>query len=161
MNIEDALHDGAGPLRAVDDQCARLAAVKDAGERSGVALFINARVDTFLRGAGGLEETVARASAYLDAGADGIFVPGVVDAETIAALTAAIPAPINILVGPSAPAIPALGQLGVARASLGSAVAEAAYTVARRAAVEAFGPGTYETVRDALDYSTINASMSR
>jgi hypothetical protein len=41
------------------------------------------------------------------------------------------------------------------------AVAEAAYAVAQRAAVEAFGPGTYEAVSDALDYSVINRLTGR
>jgi 2-methylisocitrate lyase-like PEP mutase family enzyme len=162
VNIEDAGRDiGDGPLRAVADQCARLAAGRAAADESGVPLFINARVDTFLRGAGGIEDTVARASAYLDAGADGVFVPGVVDPETIAALVAAIAAPLNILVGPGAPPVPELARLGVARASLGSSVAEAAYAVAQRAAVEAYGPGTYEAVRGGLDYSVLNALMGR
>jgi 2-methylisocitrate lyase-like PEP mutase family enzyme len=152
---------GAGLLRAVADQCARLAAARAAARESGVPVFINARVDTFLCGAGGIEDTVARASAYLEAGADGVFVPGVVDPETIAALVAAIAAPLNVLVGPGAPPVPELARLGVARASLGSAVAQAAYAVAQRAAVEAFGPGTYEAVSDALDYGVINGLMGR
>jgi 2-methylisocitrate lyase-like PEP mutase family enzyme len=151
---------GAGPLRAVGDQCARLAAARAAARESGVPVFINARVDTFLRG-GGIKDTVARASAYLEAGADGVFVPGVVDPETIAALVAAIAAPLNILVGPGAPPVPELARLGVARASLGSAVAQAAYAVAQRAAVEAYGPGTYDAVKDGLDYSVLNGLMGR
>ncbi|QLQ40360.1 isocitrate lyase/PEP mutase family protein [Micromonospora robiginosa] len=159
VNVEDARHDGNGPLRPVDDQCARLAAVRAAADRAGIPLYVNARVDTFLRGAGGVPETVARAEAYLAAGADGIFVPGTVDPETVAALVAAVPAPLNVLAGPGAPPIAELARLGVARVSLGSAVAEAAYAVARRAAAEAFGAGTYDALTDALDYGTINALM--
>ncbi|MFI5837893.1 isocitrate lyase/phosphoenolpyruvate mutase family protein [Micromonospora sp. NPDC051300] len=159
VNVEDARHDGGGPLRPVDDQCARLAAVRAAADRAGIPLYVNARIDTFLRGAGGVSETAARAEAYLAAGADGVFVPGTVDPETVAALVAAIPAPLNVLAGPGAPPIAELARLGVARVSLGSAVAEAAYAVARRAAAEAFGAGTYDALTDALDYGTINALM--
>ncbi|MFC4021947.1 isocitrate lyase/phosphoenolpyruvate mutase family protein [Micromonospora sp. GCM10011542] len=159
VNVEDAHHDGGSPLRAVDDQCARLAAVRAAAESAGVPLFINARVDTFLLAGGDLDETVARASAYLSAGADGVFVPGVVDPATIRKLVDAIPAPLNVLAGPGAPPVPELARLGVARVSLGSSVAEAAYTVARRAADEAFGAGTYDALADALDYGTLNTLM--
>ncbi|MEV0005595.1 isocitrate lyase/phosphoenolpyruvate mutase family protein [Micromonospora sp. NPDC050980] len=159
VNVEDARHDGTGPLRAVDDQCARLGAVRAAADRAGIPLYVNARVDTFLRGVGGVPETAARAEAYLAAGADGIFVPGTVDPATVAALVAAVPAPLNVLAGPGAPPIAELARLGVARVSLGSAVAEAAYAVAHRAAAEAFGAGTYGALADALDYGTINALM--
>ncbi|WP_174531141.1 isocitrate lyase/phosphoenolpyruvate mutase family protein, partial [Micromonospora maritima] len=93
------------------------------------------------------------------AGADGVFVPGTVDPRTVAALVAAIPAPLNVLAGPGAPPVAELARLGVARVSLGSAVAEAAYAVVRRAAVEALGDGTYGALADALDYGTINELM--
>ncbi|MGW5671899.1 isocitrate lyase/PEP mutase family protein [Micromonospora sp. NPDC003776] len=161
VNIEDARHSGETPLRPVDEQCARLAAVRSAADRTGIPLYVNARIDTFLRGVGGVRETVARAEAYLAAGADGVFVPGTVEPATVAALVAAIPAPLNILAGPGAPAVAELAKLGVARVSLGSSVAEAAYAVARRAAEEAFSAGTYGALADALDYGTLNELMRR
>lgn len=104
---------------------------------------------------------MSRANAYLAAGADGIFVPGLSDPETIAKLVAEIPAPVNILAGPGSPSVAELATLGVARVSLGSSVAEAAYGVARRAAEEAYGTGTYQALADTLDYGTINALMRR
>ncbi|GIG86855.1 isocitrate lyase/PEP mutase family protein [Plantactinospora endophytica] len=161
VNLEDAAPDGGPGLREVADQCARLAAARSAGAEVGVPVYVNARIDTFLRGAGGLPETLDRAAAFLEAGADGIFVPGVVDPETVAALVAGIPAPVNIMAGPGAPTVPELARLGVARVSLGSAVAEAAYAVVRRAAEEAFGPGGYGSLADALDYGTVNELMRR
>jgi 2-methylisocitrate lyase-like PEP mutase family enzyme len=160
VNIEDARHDGTPSLRDIDDQCARLCAARTAATEAGVPLFINARVDTYLRGLGGLAETVARASAYLAAGADGIFVPGVVDPDQVAVLVAKIAAPVNILAGPGAPSLPELAKLGVSRMSLGSSVAEAAYGVAQRVAEEAFGAGTYDALAGALDYGTVNALMA-
>ncbi|MFI6781116.1 isocitrate lyase/phosphoenolpyruvate mutase family protein [Micromonospora sp. NPDC050276] len=159
VNIEDARREGGSPLRDVSDQCDRIGAVRGAADAAGLPLFVNARIDTFLTGAGDVDETVTRAAAYLAAGADGIFVPGVVDPETIRALVQAVPAPLNVLAGPGAPAVQELARLGVARVSLGSSVAEAAYTVARRAADEALGAGTYGALADALDYGTLNALM--
>ncbi|MFU8876408.1 isocitrate lyase/PEP mutase family protein [Micromonospora sp. SL4-19] len=159
VNVEDARHDGAAPLREVGEQCDRLAAVRSAADRAGIPLFVNARVDTFLRGSGDVAETAARARAYLAAGADGVFVPGTVDLRTVAALVEAIPGPLNVLAGPGAPAVSELAEVGVARVSLGSAVAEAAYAVARRAAEEAFATGTYGALADALDYGTLNELM--
>jgi len=159
VNVEDALRDGGSPLRDVDDQCARIAAIRVAADAVGVPLFVNARIDTVLAGVGGLDETLARAGAYVAAGADGIFVPGVVDPATVAALVEKVPAPVNVLAGPGAPSVAELAALGVARVSLGSSVAEAAYAVARRAADEALGAGTYGALADAIDYGTFNALM--
>jgi 2-methylisocitrate lyase-like PEP mutase family enzyme len=161
VNLEDTAPGGGQGLREVADQSARLAAARAVADQVGVPLYVNARVDTFLRGAGGLPETLDRAAAYLRAGADGIFVPGVVDPETVAALVAGIPAPVNILAGPGAPTVPDLAKLGVARVSLGSAVAEAAYAVVRRAAEEAYGSGGYDALAGALDYGAVNELMRR
>lgn len=160
INLEDVAPTDAGQLRAVDDQCARIAAARTAGTSSSVPLFINARVDTFLRGIGDPDDrrsdVAHRAAAYLEAGADGIFVPGVVDPETVEWLVRAIPAPINILAGPGAPTVPELAALGVRRVSLGSSVAAAAYAVAERAARDLAAGGGYDALAAELDYGWLN-----
>ncbi|MEQ4305703.1 isocitrate lyase/phosphoenolpyruvate mutase family protein [Plantactinospora sp. B6F1] len=161
VNLEDAAPDGGPGLRDVADQSARLAATRAVADAVGIPLYVNARIDTFLRGTGGVPETLDRAAHYLLAGADGIFVPGVVDPETVAALVAGIPAPLNILAGPGAPAVPELARLGVARVSLGSSVATAAYAVVRRAAEEVYGSGGYDALAGALDYGAVNELMRR
>jgi 2-methylisocitrate lyase-like PEP mutase family enzyme len=152
VNLEDG-------LRSVEDQVARLAAARAA---AGDGLFLNARIDTYLLSDGGGDDfgtAVARAEAYLAVGADGIFVPGVTDPETVAALVAKIPAPVNVLVGPGAPTVAELARLGVARVSLGSGVAEAAYAVMRRAVREALTDGTYTAIGEAMDYGELNGLM--
>jgi 2-methylisocitrate lyase-like PEP mutase family enzyme len=146
VNLEDG-------TRPAAEQVARLTAARAA---AGDALFINARIDTYLLGDRDFADTVARAEAYLAAGADGIFVPGVVDRQTVAALAAKIPAPLNVLVGPGAPSVAELAGLGVARVSLGSGVAQAAYAVMRRAVREMLGAGTYDPVAGALEYGELN-----
>ncbi len=94
------------------------------------------------------------------AGADGIFVPGVTDAETIAALAAGIAVPLNVLAGPGTPPVAELGRLGVARVSLGSAVAEAAYAVARRAARDLLTGGGYGVLADGISYPELNGLLA-
>lgn len=163
VNIEDGSRDGTDPLRPVAEQAERLAAARAAADRAGVPLFLNARVDVYLRGAGEesgrLAETLARAAAYLEAGASGVFVPGVSSPELIAALTAGIDAPVNVLVQPQTPSVPELAGFGVARVSLGSAVAEAAYGLVRRATLELAEAGTYASVRESMSYGEINSLM--
>ncbi|MEU9972091.1 isocitrate lyase/phosphoenolpyruvate mutase family protein [Streptomyces sp. NPDC051014] len=163
VNIEDARYDGAGngSLRPVAEQAGRIAAARAAADEEGVPLFVNARIDTFLRGAGGVDGTLERAAAYRGAGADGIFVPGVTDPETVAALVAGVDGPLNVLVGPGAPPVAELAALGVARVSAGSALAEAAYATVRRAARELLEAGTCGGLADGLGYGELNALLGR
>ncbi|MFC9492164.1 isocitrate lyase/phosphoenolpyruvate mutase family protein, partial [Streptomyces hydrogenans] len=139
---------------------ARLEAVRASAERAGADLFVNARVDTYLLALGDpatrLRDTLERARSYVDAGADGIFVPGVTDPGLIATLAEALTVPLNVLAAPGTPSVKELGALGVARVSLGSGIAQAAYAVARRAARELYGAGTYDSLRQDLDYTHLN-----
>ncbi|PBC94540.1 2-methylisocitrate lyase-like PEP mutase family enzyme [Streptomyces sp. Ag82_O1-15] len=164
VNIEDALYDGegagdGGPLRPVAEQAERIAAARAAADAAGVPLFINARIDTVLRGAGGVEETLERAAAFLAAGADGIFVPGAVDPGTVKSLVAGVEGPLNVLVGPGAPSVAELAALGVARISTGSSIAQAAHAVVRRAARELLSAGTYDSLTGGLDYAELNTRL--
>ncbi|MGW3150983.1 isocitrate lyase/PEP mutase family protein [Streptomyces sp. NPDC001177] len=162
INIEDALYEeGSGALRPVAEQAERIAAAREAADAQGVPLFVNARIDTFLRGAGGVDATLERAAAFRAAGADGIFVPGAVDPETVRALVEGIDGPLNVLVGPDAPSVAELAALGVARVSAGSGLAEAAYAVVRRAARELLDAGTYEAQAQGLDYGELNTLLAR
>lgn len=163
VNVEDVAAGGAG-LRPAAEQAARIAVLRRTADATGVPLFVNARIDTYLRGigapAGRLAETVERARAYAAAGADGIFVPGVLDPATLRELVAAVPLPLNVLAGPGAPPVGELAALGVRRVSCGTSLAEAAYGAARRAAVEVLGAGTYGAMEDAgVDYGELNALL--
>lgn len=154
VNIEDG--HGAG-LRDVQEQKERLRAARDAA----AGLYINARVDVYLRGVGEpegrLQHTLDRAKAYLEAGASGIFVPGVTDLDTVRELAGKIDAPLNVLAGPGAPAIHELGTAGAARVSVGTALASAAYATAKKAAEELLTKGTYDSTEEGLGYGELNA----
>jgi 2-methylisocitrate lyase-like PEP mutase family enzyme len=150
INIEDGWHGGAQAQRTVGDQVARIAAARAAG-----GLFINARIDTFFGGTRDLGDVFERAAAYLEAGADGVFVPGLTDLDTVAAVVAKVGAPVNVMVGAGAPAIRAFAEVGVARVSLGASVAGAAYGFARRIAAEALAKGTYELLAEPVDYGLL------
>ncbi|MFJ2033379.1 isocitrate lyase/phosphoenolpyruvate mutase family protein [Streptosporangium sp. NPDC087985] len=164
INLEDAHHGGPTSLRPVGEQADRIAAARRAADEAGIPLFVNARIDTYLRAVGDpatrLNETLDRAAAYVEAGADGIFIPGLLDSETLPVLVEKVSVPLNVLAGPGAPAVATLADLGVARISLGSSIAETAYAVARRAALELFGSGTYTALAGALDYSEVNVLLA-
>ncbi|MDQ6659274.1 MAG: isocitrate lyase/phosphoenolpyruvate mutase family protein [Actinomycetota bacterium] len=157
INIED--YDSSG-FREVDVQSRRLTTIRQLADEAGVALYINARTDTYLAGKGDFNETVDRAHAYLAAGASGVFVPGVGDLDLIARLVAAIDAPLNILVGVGSPTIGELSDAGVRRASAGSSVAQAVYSHAMRAAKELLGAGTYTELADPITHPEMNKLMA-
>jgi 2-methylisocitrate lyase-like PEP mutase family enzyme len=119
-NVEDSLADGSG-LSPPAEQAERLRAAKEAAP----SLFLNARVDLFLRTAPDnhdealLGQALARAAAYIDAGADGIFVPGLAEEALIEAFCGACTVPVNILAAPGGPSTARLAGLGAARISHG------------------------------------------
>lgn len=154
VNLEDAVD---RTLRPIGEAVERVAAVREAAHMSGIDLYLNARTDGYLLGIADFEDTVSRAAAYLEAGASGIFVPGVTDLETVSRLTKAIDAPVNILTGPAAPAIPELKAAGVRRVSAGSSLAAAVFGHLERAAHELLESGTYRELAGARTWASMNA----
>lgn len=161
LNLEDAPGPAGAPVVDAEHHAARIAAMRAAAREAGVDLFINARTDSYLRKLGAddaarFDETVRRARLYVEAGADGVFVP-LAPTEVIGRLAAAIDAPLNVIAGPGSPAIAELGRLGVARVSLGPGLARSVMAHVRRAAAEVLGGGTYEALREQLSSPDANA----
>lgn len=99
INLEDGVQHRS--LRDVDDAARRIAAARTAAQAAGVPIVINARVDVWIVGRDAnptarLADAVHRARAYLAAGADCVYPLGLTDRDTIAALVAAIDAPVNV-----------------------------------------------------------------
>lgn len=126
INFEDRII-GADELHTIDDQSARIRAIREAAAKTGVPFYINARTDVFLKtypakhDAGQLEEALQRGAAYAEAGASGLFAPGLRDPELIGKLCERTSLPVNILVLPDTPPVKTMAQLGVARISYGGA----------------------------------------
>ena len=120
-NLEDRVIGGEG-LVPVAEQAERLAAVRAA---VGPDFFINARCDLFFQpGRGSANERAAaaleRGRAYAEAGASGLFLPGLIDEALIERVCKDGALPVNILAIPGAPDAKRLAALGVARISHGS-----------------------------------------
>ena len=155
-NLEDAK--AAGELYPLEVQVARIRAARAAAPE----LFLNARTDIYLEDIGAAEDRLAAATerihAFAAAGADGVFVPGVADPGTIAALAAQTTLPLNVLAGPATPAVPALEALGVRRVSVGSWPMRRTLGVLREIAAELRGRGTFGFTREAvMGYDEANA----
>ena len=165
VNLEDSPGRDGEPLMAPEIHAERIRAAREAARAAGGDLVINARTDPYLLKAGAPEtrfdESVRRARIYREAGADCIFVPGVIDAESIGALVQAIGGPVNVLAFPGVPSIPELGKLGVARVSLGGGVARAALSATQRVAREVLEQGTYQSLEHNMSSVDINGMFTR
>jgi 2-methylisocitrate lyase-like PEP mutase family enzyme len=124
INFEDQIVAGDS-LYSIEEQSARIAAVRATAESRSIPLFINARTDIFLKTYPAvhtdeqLDEAIARAEAYAKAGASGFFAPGLRDPEMIKSLCERSPLPVNIMVLPDTPSNKEMALLGVARISYG------------------------------------------
>jgi 2-methylisocitrate lyase-like PEP mutase family enzyme len=165
MNFEDATGDPARPLFELQEQVERIHAIREQGDSLGVPLVVNARTDVYLLQIGEATtrygEALRRLSAYRDAGADCLFVPGLMDFATIRQFVADLNCPVNILAVPSSPSVGELKGAGVRRISLGSGPMRAAMGLLRRLATEVSIDGTYSVLRDAPSHAEMNKLMGR
>lgn len=129
INFEDRVVQGTG-LYEVDAQVARIKAARSAGDAAGVPIFINARTDLFLQSGPDehamlISAALERAAAYAEAGADGVFVPGLGDLALINQVVQGVALPLNVMMG-AQPSVAGLAEQGVARVSYGPAPYRAA-----------------------------------
>ena len=125
--------------------------------------MINARTDVYLFAVGEpearLEAVAERAALYRSYGADCVFVPGVIDFSTIAELVKATEGPLNVMMS-GAPSAKQLGEMGVARVSVGPWIAQAALATAQRAARELVEQGTYTSLETSLAFAELNGMFA-
>ena len=105
-------------------------------------MVLTGRCENHIRGVDDLDDTIARLTAYRDAGADAVYAPGLSDLDQIAAVVEAVGVPINVLALPAGPPISELASVGVRRVSTGSLLAGAAYGAVLSGARELLADGT-------------------
>lgn len=123
INIEDSKVKEDRAIADAEDFAAFLQQVKLNLAKENVEVFINVRTDTFLLGlAEAVAETKKRISLYQQAGADGIFVPCITEAEDIKTIVASTSLPVNVMCMPELPNFELLQEYGVKRISMGNFV---------------------------------------
>jgi 2-methylisocitrate lyase-like PEP mutase family enzyme len=149
INIEDSI---AGKLVDPAAVAAKVAAIRSRNP----LVFVNARVDTYwVHQDETVEAALARATSYVDAGADGVFLPGLTDPEPLRGITSSLDVPVNVLPIPGR-TLAELADLGVRRVSTGSLPYRAALEAAIRAAaavrdgVEPPPAATYHALQERL-----------
>ncbi|MEZ5460776.1 isocitrate lyase/phosphoenolpyruvate mutase family protein [Dokdonella sp.] len=123
-NLEDSFPEN-GRLREPADAARRVASARAGVESAGIPFFINARTDEFLQAPreahdlGLLRLALERGRAYAAAGADGLFIPGLVDPGLIERAARESSLPLNVMKSAASPRLSQLAELGVARISHG------------------------------------------
>ncbi len=156
------LQDGA---QSPDLLCEKIARARAAAERCGVALYINARTDVFIRPVtapeGRVQETLARARRYRDAGADGLFVLGLADPDQIRAIAEGTDLLLNVVAWPGLPEAGALSALGVRRLSAGSWIPQTLWTYTSNLVSEFLAGGhVVPLIEHAAPYAQVNAHFT-
>jgi methylisocitrate lyase len=123
-NLEDS-YPKDGTLRPVAESVERVRSARQAAEKARAPFFINARTDVFFQRKAEqhdqvmIKEALARGHAFAEAGASGLFVPGLIDIALIERLAGASPLPLNIMIASKSPPVRELASAGVARVSHG------------------------------------------
>jgi len=161
-NIEDFTGHRAAPLYELELAVERIRAARAALTAADVPFVLNGRTDAVSVGAG-LDEAVRRANAYLRAGADCAFIPGVSDADGIATLVREIDGPVNVVMGLTGNqlTLAQLRDLGVRRVTVGGSMARAMYHHLLTAARELAEHGTFGYASDQIPHGTLNETFLR
>ncbi len=124
INYEDSLP-GSSDTVPLEQQVKSIAAIRKAADEAGVKLFINARVDVYIKGGTmtddeKLAEATRRGNAYKEAGADGLYPILQLDPVHMETLVQEVGLPLNITMVPGIPDLAVLKAIGVARVSMAS-----------------------------------------
>ena len=159
INIEDG---GAAP----EVLAAKIVAIKSLAARAGKEIFINTRTDVYARGlapeGGRVAEVLRRAAIYKAAGADGLFVPCLCQADEIATVVAGAGLPVNVMDWPGVPSADELHALGVRRLSAGSGIPQALWAAAADMAGSFLATGSAgPLMRQAMPYRELQALFAK
>jgi 2-methylisocitrate lyase-like PEP mutase family enzyme len=158
-SIEDATGRREDPIYSFDLSVQRIKAAVKAARSLPFPFTLSARAENLIHGRPDLADTIRRLVAFAEAGADVLFAPGLKTREEIEAVVKAVaPKPVNVVMGLSEGnfTLEELGDLGVRRVSLGSALSRAAYGGFIRAAEEISQKGTFSFAQTATPYAQLN-----
>ncbi len=120
INIEDSYSNPQRKIKDANQFSEVIREIKSYLDNNKMDFFINVRTDFYFMGLENpLEETINRIKLYEINGADGIFVPCVVNENEIRKIVKSTHLPINVMCMPELPGFNRLKSLGVKRISMG------------------------------------------
>jgi 2-methylisocitrate lyase-like PEP mutase family enzyme len=165
LSIEDATGNEEVPLYEAGLAIERIKAARAAIDASGIPVILTARCEAWLVGhSDPLRVSLERLVAYSQAGADCLYAPGVSEPDEIAQIVKAVsPKPVNVLASRPNPALSLsrLGDLGVRRVSVGSALSRVAWGAFIRSARSLKETGTFDSFADAAPFNELDDLFSK
>lgn len=160
-SIEDYSGRADDPIYDVEHAAEKVRAAAEAIRGQDIPFQLVGRAENFLHGRPDLADTIRRLQAYQEAGADVLYAPGLKTAEEIRAAVTSVDRPVNVVMGLVGAdlTLAQLGDLGVARVSVGSALARRALGAFLEAAREMAGAGTFAFAEKAASIGEIEAAF--
>ncbi len=146
-----------GTIDSLEVAAERVAAAAGAARSHG--LVLTARAENHLYGRDDLSDTIARLTAYRDAGAEVVYAPGLVNLDEIGRVVEEVGVPVNVLAWPGGASARELASVGVRRLSTGGALARAAYGALVSGANELIELGTSGYAQGAITTDELHAAF--
>ena len=158
LSIEDFTGDMANPLYDFDLTVARVKAARAAIDKAGGEVVVTCRSEGFLKNRPDLDETIRRIKAFVNAGADCIYTPGIRTREQIeATVKAAAPKAVNFLnSGAFGYTASDLASLGVRRISVGGSLARVAMHAFVKVATDIAKEGKFDGFANIISNAELN-----
>ena len=141
----------------------RVRAAASAAKAAKNDFFFVARADGVMTDGYDIDEAIRRIQAFDAAGADGLYVPLPKSVDDLKRIVACTDKPVNVLAaGPYAKhSLAEYAEIGIARISLGSALARATHKVIHDAALAMFGDGDFSPLANVVPGAQMDALLAR
>jgi 2-methylisocitrate lyase-like PEP mutase family enzyme len=162
-SIEDATGDKADPIYEILHAAERVRAAAEAARALPFKFMLVARCENYLNGRPDFADTMKRCHAYVEAGADVIFVPGIDTVENLRALCRDVGAPVNLMMRPREKllTVAELAEVGVKRVSLAGSLHSAAMTAFVAAAKEVAETGAFGYAKSVIPGPELDALLTK
>lgn len=163
LSIEDFTGDEGAPLYDFEKAIARLRAARQAIDSSGADVLLTGRAEGFLHGRPDLDDAIRRLTAFAEAGADCLYVPGIKTREQIEAVVKAVaPKPVNLLMSFAGGfTVADIAAMGVRRISVGGTLARIAMDAFIKAATTIAKDGTFDSFAGVIPNAELNAFFAQ
>jgi 2-methylisocitrate lyase-like PEP mutase family enzyme len=158
LSIEDFTGNDADPLYPFDQAVARVRAARKAIDAAGGGIVFTARTEGFIKNRPDMDETIRRLKAFIDAGADCLYPPGIKTRGQIETVVKAVaPKPVNLLMSaPTGFTVKDIADMGVRRISVGGTLARVAMHAFLKSAREIAEQGKFDSFVDVMPNAELN-----
>ncbi len=163
LSIEDFTGDESAPLYDFDKAVARVHAARQAIDKSGADVLLTGRAEGFLHGRPDLDDAIRRLTAFAEAGADCLYVPGIKEREQIEAVVKAVaPKPVNLLMSFAGGfTVADIANMGVRRISVGGTLARIAMDAFIKAATAIAKDGKFDSFAGVVPNAELNTFFAQ